>query len=134
MSESTDDDVEHIREQKREELREEQTGANAPDEPIEVSGTAELQQLVSEHDVVLVDCYADWCGPCKMMEPVVADLAAESDAAVAKVDVDANQDIAAQLGAQSIPTFVLYVDGEPTERLVGAQDRETFDQLIRQAS
>jgi thioredoxin 1 len=38
------------------------------------------------------------------------------------------------LGAQSIPTFVLYVDGEPTERLVGAQDRETFDQLIRQAS
>jgi thioredoxin 1 len=134
MSESTDDDVEHIREQKREELVEEQTGTDTPDEPVEVSGTEELQTTVSEHDVVLVDCYADWCGPCKMMEPVVADIAADTDATVAKVDVDQNQDIAAQLGAQSIPTFVLYVDGEPAERLVGAQDEDTFRQLIEQAN
>jgi thioredoxin 1 len=134
MSESTDDDVEQIREEKREELLEEQTGAETPDEPVEVSGTDDLQTTISEHDVVLVDCYADWCGPCKMMEPVVADIAADTDATVAKVDVDQNQEIAAQLGAQSIPTFVLYVDGEPAERLVGAQDEGTFRQLIEQAS
>jgi thioredoxin len=129
MSESTDDDVERIREQKREELAE----ADTPDEPVDVTGADDLQATVSEHDVVLVDCYADWCGPCKMMEPVVADIAADTDATVAKVDVDQNQEIAGQLGAQSIPTFVLYVDGEPTERLVGAQDEDTFRQLIEQA-
>ena len=128
MSESTDD-IERIREQKREELAD----ADTPEEPVEVSGADDLQSTVSEHDVVLVDCYADWCGPCKMMEPVVADIAADTDATVAKVDVDQNQEIAGQLGAQSIPTFVLYVDGEPTERLVGAQDEDTFRQLIQQA-
>ena len=133
MSESTDDDVERIREQKREELVEEQTGSETPDEPVEITGAGELQTTVADHDIVLVDCYADWCGPCKMMEPVVADIAADTDATVAKVDVDQNQEIAAQLGAQSIPTFVLYVDGEPAERLVGAQDEGTFRQLIEQA-
>jgi thioredoxin 1 len=141
MSNSEDDELEEIRKQKAERLREQQ-GAGAetaggadtsPDEPVEVSGMDELEQVVSKHRVVLVDCYADWCGPCKMMEPVVEELAASTDATIAKVDVDANQQVAAQLGAQSIPTFVLFVDGEPADRLVGAQDEATFEQLIAQA-
>jgi thioredoxin 1 len=134
---NTEDELDEIRQRKAERLREErgETGdtAASPDEPIEVSGMGELEQVVSEQDVVLVDCYADWCGPCKMMEPVIEDLAGSTDAAVAKVDVDANREIAAELGAQSIPTFVLFVDGEPTERLVGAQDQSTFEQLVAQA-
>jgi thioredoxin 1 len=139
MSNTEDDELDEIRKRKAERLREErgegttEDTATTPDEPVEVSGTAELEQLVSEHDVVLVDCYADWCGPCKMMEPVIEDLAGSTDATIAKVDVDANQQVAAQLGAQSIPTFVLFVDGEPTERLVGAQDQATFEQLLAQA-
>ena len=135
MSES-DEELERLREQKRQELVENQgspVGKQAPTEPVEISGMTQLQELTAQHRVVLVDCYADWCGPCKMMEPVVKELAASTDAVVAKVDVDANQQIAAQLGARSIPTFVLYVDGEPTERLVGAQDKATFEQLIQQA-
>ena len=145
MSETDEDELERIREQKRKQLRERQSGSGstsgntqvtdgtAIDEPVEVSGMAELERLVSEHDLVLVDCYADWCGPCKMMAPVVEELAATTDAVIAKVDVDANQAVAAQLGAQSIPTFVLFVDGEPTERLVGAQDKATFERLFAQA-
>lgn len=141
MSNTENEEREQIREQKRKRLREQhgtgesdgETGVGAPDEPVAISGTADLETFVSEHRVVLVDCYADWCGPCKMMEPVVEELAESTDAAVAKVDVDQNQDIAGQLGARSIPTFVLFVDGEPTERLVGAQDESTFEQLISQA-
>jgi thioredoxin 1 len=141
MSNIEDEEIEQIREQKREQLREQQgtgesgagTGTGTPDEPVSISGTADLETFVSEHRVVLVDCYADWCGPCKMMEPVIEGLAESTDAAVAKVDVDQNQDVAGQLGARSIPTFVLFVDGEPTERLVGAQDESTFEQLIAQA-
>ncbi len=141
MSDTEDDELDEIRKQKAKRLREQQGdgtqaaggAGTSPDEPVQVSGMDDLEQLVSKHQVVLVDCYADWCGPCKMMEPVIEELAGSTDATVAKVDVDANQQVAAQLGAQSIPTFVLFVDGEPAERLVGAQDQATFEQLLAQA-
>ena len=84
--------------------------------------------------MVLVDCYAEWCGPCRMMEPTIEAFAAESDAAVAKVDVDTHQQLAGQLGVRGVPTLVLYVDGIPTERLVGAQDRATLDELLSRAT
>ncbi|WP_423996388.1 thioredoxin [Halorubrum trapanicum] len=105
-------------------------GAATPNEPIHVNGTEEFQRTVDDHDVVLVDCYADWCGPCQMMEPTIEALAAETDAAIAKVDVDANQAVAQQLGARSIPTLVLYADGEAVDRFVGAQDRATLEAAI----
>ena len=105
-------------------------GETTPSEPIHVNGTDELRRAVDDHDVVLVDCYADWCGPCQMMEPTIEALAAETDAAVAKVDVDANQAVAQQLGARSIPTLVLYADGEAVDRFVGAQDRATLETAI----
>ncbi|WP_096393967.1 thioredoxin [Halorubrum trapanicum] len=105
-------------------------GAATPSEPIHVNGTEELQRTIDDHDVVLVDCYADWCGPCQVMEPTIEALAAETDAAVAKVDVDANQAVAQQLGARSIPTLVLYADGEAVDRFVGAQDRATLESAI----
>ena len=106
----------------------------APTEPVDVSGPEALQTLVDDHDVVLVDCYADWCGPCQMMEPTVEALASETDAVVAKVDVDANQGLAQQLGARGVPTFVLYADGQPVDRFVGAQDRTTLEGAITNAA
>ncbi|MFW6000413.1 MAG: thioredoxin [Halorubrum sp.] len=105
-------------------------GSAAPSEPIHVNGPEELRRAVDDHDIVLVDCYADWCGPCQMMEPTIEALAAETDAAVAKVDVDANQAVAQQLGARSIPTLVLYADGEAVDRFVGAQNRATLESAI----
>ncbi len=144
MSESIDDERERIREQKKRELQERlenggsldaadaDEASDAPDEPIAITGQSHLDEVVAEHDVVLVDCYADWCGPCQMMEPTIEALAAETDAAVAKVDVDAHQQIAQQLGARGVPTLVLYADGQPVERAVGAQDRGTLERLIEQ--
>ena len=152
-NEPTDDggrtERERIRERKRRELEArldegksldetvgtdtgEDGGAATPSEPIHVNGTDDLRRAVDEHDVVLVDCYADWCGPCQMMEPAIEALAAETDAAVAKVDVDANQAVAQQLGARSIPTLVLYADGEAVDRFVGAQDRATLEAAIEE--
>ncbi len=142
---SSDDERERIRERKKERLKrqlegedtadEETAGASAaPGEPIHVDGPAEFEEVVDSYSVVLVDCYADWCGPCKMMEPAIEALAAETDAAVAKVDVDANRQLAGQLGAQSIPTLLLYADGDSVERLVGAQDRGTLESLIEKYS
>jgi len=144
MTDSFENERERIRERKRQRLLEEHgegTGpeANEPptgthDEPVEVQDSTHLDRLVDEQPVVLVDCYADWCGPCQMMEPALYGLAADSDAVVAKVDVDTHQDIARQLGAMSIPTLVLFVDGEPTERLVGAQSQPALEALVERYS
>ena len=95
---------------------------DTPTEPIYVDGEDGLDEIVAENDVVLTDFYADWCGPCQMLEPIVESLAEDTDAAVAKVDVDANQTLAGAYGVRGVPTLVLFADGEPVERLVGVQD------------
>jgi thioredoxin 1 len=99
-------------------------------EPVRVDEPADLGTLTADHDVVLVDFYADWCGPCQMLEPVVEEIAATTDAVVAKVDVDRHQQLAAEYGVQGVPTMFLFADGEPVERLVGMQNAETLRSLI----
>jgi thioredoxin 1 len=67
------------------------------------------------------------------MEPAIEAVAAETDVAVAKVDVDVNQALAGELGVRGVPTVVLFVDGEQAERLVGAQDQATLERLVGSA-
>jgi thioredoxin 1 len=102
------------------------------DAPVHVESGAHFESLVADHAVVLVDFYADWCGPCKMLEPVVATLAAETPAVVAKVDVDELHSLAQEFGVQGIPTLLLYDDGDQVERLVGMRDESTLRELIEQ--
>jgi thioredoxin 1 len=128
---SDTDDIERIRERKRERLERRASGGDAaPEEPVHVDGEAALDDLTSEYDVVLADFYADWCGPCQMLEPIVASLAAETPAAVAKVDVDANQALASEYGVRGVPTLVLFADGDVAERVVGVQDEDRLADLI----
>ena len=71
---------------------------------------------------VLVDFYADWCGPCKMVSPLVDELSEESDAyKVGKVNVDESPELAAKYGVMSIPTLIVLKDGQPLKQLVGVQ-------------
>ncbi|NHX36626.1 MULTISPECIES: thioredoxin [Halolamina] len=104
--------------------------AAATDEPIYVDGEEALDQIVAGNDVVLADFYADWCGPCQMLEPVVESLAEETEAAVAKVDVDANQMLANAYGVRGVPTLVLFADGEQVEEIVGVQGEDQLRSLI----
>lgn len=104
--------------------------ARTPTEPVAVTGTDHLDELVSTNRVVLVDFFADWCGPCQMMEPAVESVAADTDALVAKVDVDENPDLAATHGVRSVPTLVLFADGEVAERAVGAQQEDRLRDLV----
>ena len=71
---------------------------------------------------VLVDFYADWCGPCKMVSPLVDELSEESDAyKVGKVNVDESPELAAKYGVMSIPTLIVFKDGKPVKQFVGVQ-------------
>lgn len=109
-----------------------ETSTETPTEPIQIGGQSDLDDVVNEYDVVLSDFYADWCGPCQMLEPVVKTIATETDAAVAKVDVDANQQLAAAYGVQGVPTLALFADGEQVEQVVGVQSEDQLRSLIQE--
>ncbi|MDY6776162.1 MAG: thioredoxin [Halobacteria archaeon] len=137
-SKSSQDEKEKIREKKMKEMMGEGSDETAetetPDEPVHVHSAAELNDLVTTHDVVFVDFYADWCGPCQMLEPVVESLAASTDAAVAKVDIDEQQELAMKYRVQSVPTMYLFSGGEPVEQVMGVQQESQLRSLIQQYS
>ena len=83
----------------------------------------------------IVDFYATWCGPCKMMAPVVAQLAEEYEGTVkvGKLDIDQNVDIVAQYKIMSVPTFLVIKDGEVKAKLIGAVSKEELVEAIDQA-
>ena len=132
---------EEIRDRKAEEMRQRldasdgetaNGAAETPDQPVHITGPDHMEEFVAEQDVVLADFYADWCGPCKMIEPVVEEIAAETEAAVAKVDVDAQQGLARQYQVQGVPTLYLFADGEPVEQIVGLKQKPELVALVEQ--
>jgi thioredoxin 2 len=105
------------------------------DRPIPVHD-ADFDRVVGGSDVpVLVDFYADWCGPCKVMAPTLDALASEraGEIVVAKLDTDQNPRTAGRFGIRGIPTLVLMVGGEEAGRVTGAVGRTQLDQLVAQA-
>ena len=84
---------------------------------------------------VLVDFWAAWCGPCRMVGPIIDELSSEYDgkAIVGKVDVDNNQEFAAKYGVRNIPTVLLFKDGELVDRKVGVSTKQVYSDAIESA-
>jgi thioredoxin 1 len=94
--------------------------------PVAISDASFDKEVVNADKPVLVDFWAEWCGPCRMIAPVLEKLADEyaETLKIAKLDVDNNPETMVKYGVQSIPTMILFKDGEPVERLVGYMPKE----------
>lgn len=81
---------------------------------------------------VLVDCYAAWCGPCKMLAPIIEEISNEIDTySFYKLDVDQNEEIARNYGIMSIPTLLIFENGELKNKLVGFKSREELLEILK---
>ncbi len=92
-----------------------------------------FKELVSGETPVLIDFYADWCGPCKAMTPIIKEVASEvgDKARIIKIDVDKNQTISNKLNIRGIPTFMIYKSGEVVWRASGMQSAHQLLQTIQ---
>jgi len=99
--------------------------------PIEVTD-ASFEEVLRGSSLVLVDFWAEWCAPCRMIAPIVEELAQEYDGklVVAKLDVDENPKTAMRFRVMSIPTVILFKEGQPVEVLVGAQPKRNYQARI----
>ncbi len=98
---------------------------------IEITDSNFEEIIKSEHPI-LVDFWAEWCGPCKMIGPIVEELAGdyEGKAVVGKLDVDANPNIARKFGVRSIPTLLIFKGGEIVDKQIGAVPKSVLSQKL----
>ena len=98
----------------------------------EIKNSADFNEVISTDKPILLDFYADWCGPCQTQLPIVEQLAAdhEDSAVIAKINVDQNRELAQQFQIKSIPALFLIKDGQIKEKLVGFKSKSQLNQLI----
>jgi thioredoxin 1 len=135
-----DEELEKIRAKKLEEMHirasrseEKKVTGQALAEPIAVTD-ASFNDFIKNHPVVVVDCWAPWCPPCRMIAPIIEELAKDYAGKIVfgKLNVDENQKTAGEYGIMSIPTILVFKDGKVVDRIIGAMPRKALESKITQ--
>ena len=102
---------------------------------IELTDANFEQEVVKSKGICLVDFWAEWCAPCRMVAPTVAAISSEyaGKAKVCKIDTDAHRDTSAKFGISAIPTLILFKDGEPVQRFVGVTSKDDLKAALDKA-
>ncbi|HOO90464.1 MAG TPA: thioredoxin [Syntrophales bacterium] len=103
-----------------------------PDSPVTVTDS-DINEAIAKYPFLVVDCWAEWCGPCKMMGPVLDKLAKDQkgDIVFAKLDVDGNNETAVKYGIRSIPDLLVFKNGKKVGDIIGAMPEQTLLEKIR---
>ena len=106
---------------------------DAATQPVAVTDKDFADQVLQSDTPVLVDFWAEWCGPCRVLGPVIESLSQEYDGRVkvAKVDVDSNQQVTMQFGIRSIPTVMLFDKGQVVDTIVGVRPKSDYETSIK---
>ena len=124
-----------LKRQNENKLQESQSSENKGGEKMEVLEVTSKnfeQEVLKSEKPVLIDFYATWCGPCKMLSPIVEEIAEENeDIKVVKIDIDKEQDIAVEYEIMSIPTLVVIKDGQEVNRSVGVIGKSDILELVK---
>ena len=130
-------ELEEIRRRKMEELKKQYLNGgqnmeeNLPNTPLTITD-ADIDEAIKKYDTVVVDCWAPWCGPCRMVAPVIEELAKEMQGKVVfgKLNVDENPATSAKHQIMSIPTLLVFKNGDLVDRLVGAYPKEELKKKL----
>jgi len=129
-----DEELEKIRRKKLKELMKRVSGGKKEEKRIEISEPVEVTEsnfaeFIRSHPLVVVDCWAPWCGPCRFVSPIIEELAKSYAGKIlfGKLNVDENQGVALQYGIMSIPTLLVFKNGKLVDRIVGAMPRRMLE-------
>ena len=134
MNKENDEELEKIKQAKLEEMAHrvlQNPEGSASDKPIEVTDTT-FKETIQNHSLVVVDCWAAWCGPCRMVAPIIDEMARDYAGKIlfGKLNVDENREVATQYEIMSIPTLLVFKNGQLVDRIVGAMPRQMLEPKI----
>lgn len=89
-------------------------------------------EVIKSQGLTVVDFWAEWCGPCKMLGPVLEEIASETENKICKIDVDKNSELSSQYKIRSIPTILIFKNGEKIDQLVGFKPKDELLQILSQ--
>jgi len=137
MSEEEDEELKKIRMKKLMELKRKVLGskqekrADFPNEPTELTD-ASFSEFIQKYPLVVIDCWAPWCAPCRILSPIIEEMAHDYAGKIVfgKVNVDRNPRVAMEYGIMSIPTLLVFKNGRLADRIVGAMPRKLLEPKI----